>query len=188
MKFRTKHLLVLIAFSLPIKIFSLANNETINFKFGEFNFEYKKNGQSSSENTPSIIALTTVNFGEVLIYHQILQEKKELHLIRTISDSLVLKPSKTNLDTLLLIHSFLQFNLFNRQRVSASVPYSLMLSKAKGDVIVCEFDYLVNSWVADIRFKNGVITYLSISRFDKVKRIVQDKIGILELKSKKISK
>jgi hypothetical protein len=63
-----------------------------------------------------------------------------------------------------------------------------MLSKAKGDVIVCEFDYLVNSWVADIRFKNGVITYLSISRFDKVKRIVQDQIGILELKNKKISK
>ncbi len=152
------------------EMFAQSNKHSINFNYGEFVYQYVSLRKGFVENQgktidTSIVFMTASNFGEVLTYYCGAQHNhKQAKLIRINSDSVLIGKVQNKLDTALLVLSYLQVNMFDKNKVYTSVPYSGFFGGKNATYrMVGNFNYLNLSWNVSIYFKRGIINHLTLS-------------------------
>lgn len=186
--------MLILCFGITLQAFCQQNKHSITFFSGEFEYEYiTRNMYYAANKGKQVdtfrISLTALNFGELLAYRPIKCHNSGYFLVSQRNGEAISNPQNNSLDTIALIHSYLQFNLFDSAKVFSSVPYSALFSLAKNKIFYVEttLGYLDGYWDVSVQIKRGLIIFLSVNkRFDKHKTTELEDIGFMRLKKSDI--
>jgi hypothetical protein len=149
-------------------LFCQVSKYQIDFKVGEFNFKYIERCKSSISNEiPKIdtfnIKLNLYKMNSLILEYSVYQNDSLIKRIYNVDNQLCNFMPNSKVDTLIMIHSYLQNNLFDRSKVKSSIPYSgiYLFKKNRTYIIDCDFTYYNKKWFVLINLNRGVIIGIS---------------------------
>ncbi len=147
-------------------LFCQVSKYQIDFKVGEFNYKYIEECNKFPPNEiidTFNIKLNLYKMNDLILEYSVYQNDSLIKRIYNVENQLCNFMPNSKVDTLIMIHSYLQNNLFDRSKVHSSIPYSgiSLFKKHKTYVIVCDFSYYNRKWWVHLYLNRGVIIWIN---------------------------